>query len=667
MKTELHRAVAIWRLLANDTQLCEYVTPQDTEAFKRRACAEGMKFLTVTLPSLGKALDKSFETGQFVLPDGWRPAKNCAYPMFLHKAWSALFTEDGTGRWVERGDNPAESQPGFLRPVLEPLGSAVLVIRQLTLVFYKYETPWTEEQEKEVLESFVTTEDDLRAVNERLNDADYLSLCPPGNHLSLESLLGRAKTIIGRLLHRVDPCDIKPQYGTGATAEKASPQGRWQSARFIPKLDEVYPYTDWFCSGINGLIDLVNEGELAVTECEYPDARVILVPKDSRGPRLISAEPSEFMFIQKGLMTAMYDAMESYPNVRRQVSCTDQTRNQRLCHMGSHTGGLATLDLKEASDRVSWNLVQKLFPPAWVRSFNACRSEHTVMPNGVRLPLQKFAPMGSACCFPVEAIIFWALGNAVKTDYSEARLNDLFCRRQRKQTVSQNSIWGLDDICVFGDDIIVPSTDVDRTIGLLEAVGLLVNRQKSFLRGPFRESCGTDYFAGVNVTPLRVNNTLAGDHVTTLLRFNDVCNNILLKFGQTEPDLVHKLRELSYEFFGLRPAVFPGREGVGASGHYLLDSAFGQRLSGQTLFFRKKEKRWTVGNVRVRRSNAHSAQPNYQRIEARTLTELPIKEKHDLGWRSVLRAFCVNAEGRGGADVYAIRRRVRHKTTWVSV
>lgn len=647
--------------MALDTELSAYVTVEDIRQFERRVLAEGMQFLTVTLPALGKALDASFNTGVFVCPSDWRPAKDRAYPMFLHKAWECLFSSNGQAVWVV----PGQPHNELLCAVWKPLGAAVACLRQLTYCFYKYERPWTEDQAAATFEAFKNAEDEVVATEERLLNGGFSEKI---GKLDIAAYIDRAKRLIAALLTGSNPHDIKPQYGTGATACKSTPEGRWVKPRFIPKLDRVYPYTEWFVSGINGLDEILYENRLELETCERPGARVVLVPKDSRGPRLISAEPREFMYIQKGLMAELYAFMERYPNVRRQVSCTDQSRNQLLALIGSQTGGLATLDLKEASDRVPWWLVKMLFPSNWVECFNACRSEFTVLPSGEEIPLRKFAPMGSACCFPVEALVFWALCHAANPAFSGRLIKGLLRRSGNSQMKPEpyTSVWGFDDVCVFGDDIIVPTSSVDTVVQLFEAVGLVVNTSKSFTSGPFRESCGMDYFAGYLVTPQRVKNVLAGDSIMVMFRTKDVFNNIAHRYGSSCPSLIGKLQELFNQFFGLSLPIFPLREDRRCTGLCLIDTHWGQRVEGQTLVRDKRLGVWRAGNVRVRLNNPDRRTVDYNRLQARLLVEIPVKESHDLTWWSVLRSFLLSG-GRGGTDEYTIRGRVRHKTAWVEV
>jgi hypothetical protein len=56
---------------------------------------------------------------------------------------------------------------------------------------------------------------------------------------------------------------------------------------------------------------------------------------------------------------------------------------------------------------------------------------------------------------------------------------------------------------VYGDDVIVPTAQAANAIELLEAFGLKVNRDKSCISGLYRESCGMDAYAGIEITPVR--------------------------------------------------------------------------------------------------------------------------------------------------------------------
>jgi hypothetical protein len=144
------------------------------------------------------------------------------------------------------------------------------------------------------------------------------------------------------------------------------------------------------------------------------------------------------------------------------------------------TGKYATLDLNEASDRVSLELVRLLFPPHICEYLEACRSSSTLLPSGKEIELKKFAPMGSCLCFPIMALTIWSILAAAAPDaYTRER------------------------IYVYGDDVIVPTAYAVDAIKHLESFGLKINHDKSCTSGLFRESCGMDAFKGKDVTPVR--------------------------------------------------------------------------------------------------------------------------------------------------------------------
>jgi hypothetical protein len=112
------------------------------------------------------------------------------------------------------------------------------------------------------------------------------------------------------------------------------------------------------------------------------------------------------------------------------------------------------------------------------------------MPDGTIVgPLEKFASMGSALCFPVEAMYFYTccvLALLKRHNLPVSRSNILHVRRL---------------LYVYGDDIIVPSTDAVFVLDYLQRYNCKVNATKSFWTGKFRESCGVDAYDGKVVSP----------------------------------------------------------------------------------------------------------------------------------------------------------------------
>lgn len=199
------------------------------------------------------------------------------------------------------------------------------------------------------------------------------------------------------------------------------------------------------------------------------------VPKDARSNRMINCEPTMNLFLQKGIGSMIRSRLS-----RVGVDLNDQTVNRRLAQHGSFTGAVATLDLSAASDSVAYAVVANLLPDDWFLVMNQLRCSSVVDDDGCKLKLEKFSMMGNGFTFELESLIFWAI-------CKEAQRDDPFAVTS-----------------VFGDDIVCSTEHAPRVIELLEFFGFSLNREKSFLYGSFRESCGGHYFGGHDVRPIYI-------------------------------------------------------------------------------------------------------------------------------------------------------------------
>jgi hypothetical protein len=438
---------------------------------KSRVHSEGMSFLTVALPRLGKALDKALAASKPLNSSelGFKTQDGSNLPIFMGEFFNRVLTPDGV-----------------LLP--SPCANSVSVLRQLLFMFYKYELPYTEQQEHEVLAKFEKTEAEITT---HWADALFCYEAPadqcnipstqetPLLDIPGQKVIRRAQLLLKRLLCTFDPADIYPRHGPGAVSTKEKLWDKFIWTNVCGRITDVYPLDAYFMSSVGAVCDNYDKFNL-IMDRDRP-ARVILVPKDSRGPRLISCEPVDFQWVQQGLGRALVKHVESHPITRWNVNFTDQTPNRIGALYGSSNGRYSTLDLNEASDRVSLELVRLMFPEHVFTFLEACRSRSTVLPDGRELNLQKYAPMGSALCFPVLALTVWALlSSAAPDEYTRER------------------------ILVYGDDVIVPTAFAENAMSTLESFGLKINRDKSCTSGLFRESCGMDAFAGKNVTPVRL-------------------------------------------------------------------------------------------------------------------------------------------------------------------
>jgi hypothetical protein len=285
--------------------------------------------------------------------------------------------------------------------------------------------------------------------------------------------------------------ELIPKHGPGATSDRLRGNQKWSFPTWPERLERLFPFREFAQHSVLAKRD--SPVKLLSLEEEYP-TRVILVPKTQVTPRIIAAEPTAMQYVQQALKQPLVDAIESDSLASSFVGFTEQWPNQALAHAGSDGGELATLDLSEASDRVPNWLVEAILEP-WPtlnEAVQACRSTRAKLPDGEVIPLLKFASMGSALTFPIEAIVFTAV-------------TLVGIHRAVSVPLSYSSLTRLKDVVrVYGDDIICPSVAAESVIETLEAFGFKVNRHKSFWTGLFRESCGKEYWNGYDVSITRI-------------------------------------------------------------------------------------------------------------------------------------------------------------------
>lgn len=201
--------------------------------------------------------------------------------------------------------------------------------------------------------------------------------------------------------------------------------------------------------------------------------KVVMVPKTAKVHRTIAIEPLLNGYVQKGVDVYLRGRLKRFG-----LDLQDQTRNQRLAKLGSLGGfnPFVTLDLSAASDSLAIETVRDLLPPAWYSFLRDIRSPNYESALGSGR-YEKFSSMGNGFCFPLETLVFASLAVA--------------CNAETTDT----------EFCVYGDDIIVRQQTALLLTEALKFYGFRINPDKSFFHGPFRESCGADYFDGINVRP----------------------------------------------------------------------------------------------------------------------------------------------------------------------
>lgn len=233
--------------------------------------------------------------------------------------------------------------------------------------------------------------------------------------------------------------------------------------------------------------------ESFLTDVSVGCGKLQFVPKNAKTYRSILVEPILNGFIQRGIGKAIRLRLQ-----HAGVDLDDQSRNQALAKSGSLGDSLATVDLSSASDTISRELVYELLPLDWARFLESCRTAH-ISYRGVEdpRPLEKFSSMGNGFTFELESLIFWALSWGVL------------------QQLGLPFGW----LSVYGDDIVLPREAVPLLDEVFRSCGFTLNKGKSYISGPFRESCGKDYFKGIDVRPYYQKQYVSNETLFTLHNF----------------------------------------------------------------------------------------------------------------------------------------------------
>lgn len=142
--------------------------------------------------------------------------------------------------------------------------------------------------------------------------------------------------------------------------------------------------------------------------------------------------------------------------------------------------------MSKASDSFTREHLRALLPKDWCVYTESLGYERCVVEDKTH-PLVSVMLMGQGHTFPLQTLLFFALAEATR----------VLLKVRGK-------------VSVYGDDIIVPTQMATQLITILTDLGFILNRDKSFFDAPdkiwrskkfFRESCGADFYGGVDVRP----------------------------------------------------------------------------------------------------------------------------------------------------------------------
>lgn len=323
-------------------------------------------------------------------------------------------------------------------------------------------------------------------------------------------------------------------------------------------------------------------------------ARLVTVPKSSTSLRTITVEPCLNQFVQQAYNSHLRKEIEKCRILRHSLKLNSQEPNQKLALESSITGDWVTVDLSSASDLLSLHLVEAVFAnrPKFLRGILNCRTPSVDLGKGP-VYLKKYAGMGNATTFPVQSVVFAVLAIASMTDTHEILSEENLVRKARC-------------VRVFGDDIIIKTEHFPAFARWIDSVGLRINRDKTFTKGNFRESCGMDAYQGTKVTPiyLRHDPSNTSTDARSLMSVLSTCNQLWLDGMYSTSDCL----KFYLKKFKL-PLVDQDSPGLGYHTH-------------QNLCVRQ---RWS---------------PTLHRFEVKTYVPSPVREKDEIdGYPALMKFF----------------------------
>lgn len=438
-------------------------TIRDCKTITDRFEQEGSSFLTITLPTFTKGLERALSVGTVDCNMFPGFGFHAGLPRFLGGFLSQVF----------------DRSTGVLLDIPNP--EAIRAVRQICSLHSKIELKASPVREKRALKGYVETDIQVNASDADRTDPMMAEFAYYSALLYREMFLN-----IEESMQRNVP--LTPKHGPGKTADKLQGNAKFDNRVWTDRLEAIFPAGEYLLPGFHYSQEFETVTWLAPGE-ELP-AKVTLVPKTPKTPRIIAIEPTHMQYMQQGLLRCFVEWIEGDHILSSFIGFSDQDPNRFMARDGSITGALATLDLSEASDRVSVEHVRCLLKHhnlLW-EAVDATRTRKAQIRGHGIISLSKFASMGSATCFPVEAMVFLTV-------------IILSIGRQRNHRISMKELENLrGKVRVFGDDLVVPVEYAQGVIVDLEAFGFQVNKSKSFWTGKFRESCGKEYYDGYDVS-----------------------------------------------------------------------------------------------------------------------------------------------------------------------
>jgi hypothetical protein len=296
----------------------------------------------------------------------------------------------------------------------------------------------------------------------------------------------------------IDQRNFQPglgHHGNGAVREKDCERHSWLKHKYLGQTNDR---TKFFDRRFSFTVNPQDYESLEFPqESVLPDdCRSSTVPKNIEKERFIAMQSVARMYRQEAVLQGYYRQWRSSSYCRKHFPIFDRTVNQRLALKGSRrrvihednlpyeprsVHGWCTIDLQSASDSVTVHLVKAC--TKW--NLRACLLLNRAKRIGNLQLLATYATMGDATVFPTETLL---IGAAVQLALDLSRSQD--------PSIPNHFL-------VFGDDIICPNSQILLKIlhDIFARIGFIINDDKSFYNGPYRESCGVEAYLGWEIQP----------------------------------------------------------------------------------------------------------------------------------------------------------------------
>lgn len=278
------------------------------------------------------------------------------------------------------------------------------------------------------------------------------------------------------------------------------------------------------------------------------------VPKTWKIHRGITPLPLLDLFYTYGVGRQVQNRLKEHGLDIRHLQDRHRYMVQRFSLSRTH----ATADLSAASDSITSDLLNHVLPRPWYNAVKmACT--HQVLVGGKTCYTESILPMGNGMTFPIETLFFYSLIRAIG---------------------NLTGIGG--SYSVFGDDLIYPTKIHKYVARIFPQLGLILNQDKTFVRYPFRESCGEDFYRGAPVRSFYLRNeespTLSCRQAEAFIY--GIINGLLRRWDQSEVSrtinmLLVQLSMLTDHVLRV-PPQFPDKSGIKVKdpNHHLADNAW---------------------------------------------------------------------------------------------